>query len=302
VWCWRDWTVPWRSLGPVDGPGVVLLHGFGASSGHWRALAPALAAHGWRVFALDLIGFGGASQPLRSLENRLWGWQVAAFLREVVQLDRYDPVVLLGNSLGALVGLTTAVLVPERVVGLVVAPLPDPALLMPAPPRVLPSRTPFSRWLRCLRRALVRVLVCLLPLALLLPLIVRTPLLQFGIQSAYSRPVGRDRELRTLIARPASRASTPRALRGMSIGMALRPPWATAPLLLRRLRCPLLVLWGRADRLVPVMLAERVAALAGGPHKLVLLQGGHCLHDDVPDAVLEVLLPWLDRLPPVADT
>ena len=49
----------------------------------------------------------------------------------------------------------------------------------------------------------------------------------------------------------------------MSIGMALRPRGATAPALLERLaaapqQIPLLLLWGRQDRFVPLMLGERL--------------------------------------------
>ena len=42
-------------------PPLVLLHGFGAASGHWRHNAGALAAAGWCVYAIDLLGFGDNS-------------------------------------------------------------------------------------------------------------------------------------------------------------------------------------------------------------------------------------------------
>jgi hypothetical protein len=58
------------------------------------------------------------------------------------------------------------------------------------------------------------------------PLLAHSPLLDLGIQSAYHHPVIGDQELRRVIARPARRPGAVRALRAMSIGMALRP---TAP-------------------------------------------------------------------------
>ena len=105
---------------------MVLVHGFGASSSHWRHNAHPLTAAGYRVFSLDLIGFGRSHQPGlsggRSLDNRLWALQLAAFLREVVQ----KPAVLVGNSLGGLTALTTAALAPQLVQAVVAAPPQTP--------------------------------------------------------------------------------------------------------------------------------------------------------------------------------
>ncbi|HCA60570.1 MAG TPA: alpha/beta hydrolase, partial [Synechococcales bacterium UBA8647] len=32
----ESWRCHWRCTGATDRPALVLLHGFGASSGHWR--------------------------------------------------------------------------------------------------------------------------------------------------------------------------------------------------------------------------------------------------------------------------
>jgi pimeloyl-ACP methyl ester carboxylesterase len=98
-------------------------------------------------------------------------------------------------------------------------------------------------------------------LELLVPLIARSPLLDLGIQSAYATPVLGDEELRRVIARPARRPTAVRSLRAMSIAMALRPQAATAPVLLERLRRPLLVVWGARDQLVPLRVAHKVRQL-----------------------------------------
>ena len=173
VWHWRGYPCHWRVTGPLDGPPLLLLHGFGAASGHWRQTAPRLAAAGWRVHSLDLLGFGASAQPARPLNNVLWGHQVCAFLREVIQ----QPAVLIGNSLGGLTALTAAVLQPRWVNAVVAAPLPDPALINPVPRRI-------PRWKRRWTRRLLRIGLRLLPLELLIPLIRRTPLLKAGLQGA----------------------------------------------------------------------------------------------------------------------
>ena len=269
---------------------MVLLHGFGASSSHWRHNAAPLTKAGYRVYGLDLIGFGRSEQPgLHShirLDNRLWARQLAAFLEQVVQ----QPAVLVGNSLGGLTALTTAAFRPEWVTAVVAAPLPDPALMQPLPKRQ-------SRRRRRLRTATVQLLCRLLPLELLVPLISRTPLLKNALQGAYQQSIRHDSELLQLIARPARRATAARALRAMSIGMATRPRGATAPALLNQLngRLPLLLLWGRQDRFVPLSIGTATAARYPWLNLEILENCGHCPHDERPEALLSILLPWLDR-------
>jgi pimeloyl-ACP methyl ester carboxylesterase len=83
----------------------------------------------------------------------------------------------------------------------------------------------------------------------------------------------------------------------MSIGMALRPRGATAAVLLQRLRQPLLVLWGEADRLVPIEVAGELRKLRPDL-ELEQLEGvGHCPHDEDPATVDRLLQAWLRRLP-----
>lgn len=49
--------------GPVDGPNILLLHGYPSSSHQFRNLIPLLATHGYRVIAPDLPGFGFTEVP-----------------------------------------------------------------------------------------------------------------------------------------------------------------------------------------------------------------------------------------------
>jgi pimeloyl-ACP methyl ester carboxylesterase len=278
-------------LGEPHHPPLVLLHGFGAGCGHWRRNAAPLAAAGWCVYGLDLIGFGASSQPALRLDNRLWARQLQAFLEQVVQA----PAVLVGHSLGGLVALSCGVFFPRWVRAVVAAPLPDPALLRQGAPSGLgaPRRRP---WRRRLQRWLVIALCRLLPLELVVPLLAHSPLLDLGIQSAYHRPVLGDGELHRVIARPARRPGAVRALRAMSIAMALRPHGATAPALLARLRRPLLLVWGQRDRLVPLEVAEQVRRLRQDLPLAVLQDAGHCPHDEVAGAFNALLLGWLAQL------
>ena len=285
----ESWRCHWRCTGAADRPALVLLHGFGASSGHWRDNAEAIAAAGYRVYAMDLLGFGQSDQPGGRLDNRLWSRQLQCFLEQIVG----KPAVVVGNSLGSLVGLTTAVFRPELVLAVAAAPLPDPTLLSPLPLR----RSPWSRrW----QRWLVLLVSRCLPLGLLIAVLRQPPLLRMGLASAYAGSERIDSELVQLIRWPASRSTAGRALGAMVRGMALRPARATAPQLLLRLNRPLLLLWGRRDRLVPPVIAERVVQQApAGLAELHWLEGlGHCPHDEAPETFNTALIGWLKQQSP----
>jgi pimeloyl-ACP methyl ester carboxylesterase len=287
TWLWNGYRCHWRRLGDPLHPPLVLLHGFGAGSGHWRRNAAALVGAGWCVYGLDLMGFGASAQPALRLDNRLWARQLQAFLELVV----LEPAVVVGHSLGGLVALTASVFHPAWIRAAVAAPLPDPTLVMAGHGGLrAPRRRP---WRRRLQRLSVRLLCRLLPLELIVPLLAHSPLLDLGIQAAYREPVIGDRDLHRVIARPARRPGAVRALRAMSIAMALRPHHATAPALLRRLERPLLLLWGQQDRLVPPEVGEQCQRLRPDLTLHRIDGAGHCPHDETPEAFHALLLDWL---------
>lgn len=98
-----------------SGPTLVLLHGAGDQAGAWaRMVKPLLAEH--RVLIPDLPGHG----PSDPRSGPLGVGQVLAGLRAVVDtVPAGEPVVLVGNSLGAWVAMLYAVEHPERVERLV---------------------------------------------------------------------------------------------------------------------------------------------------------------------------------------
>lgn len=107
---------------------VVLLHGLLMPRRMQQPLARALAAEGFHVVTLDLLGHGRSDQPADPLV-----YSMTAFAEQVVALlDHLGArrAVIGGASLGANVALETADLAPERVAGLIVEmPVLDNALV-----------------------------------------------------------------------------------------------------------------------------------------------------------------------------
>ncbi|CAM8878907.1 unnamed protein product [Rhodiola kirilowii] len=95
VWKWRGYSIRYQYSGD-DGPALVLIHGFGANSEHWRKNIPALA-RSHRVFAIDPYWL-----------------RINDFCSEVVK----DGAFFICNSIGGLVGLQAAVWKPHLCKGI----------------------------------------------------------------------------------------------------------------------------------------------------------------------------------------
>jgi len=110
-------SVFYREAGPGDGPVVVLLHGFPASSHMFRELIPLLADR-YHVIAPDLVGFGQSAAP--SVDEFEYSFDALA---EVVDglLDQLgvERAALYVQDYGAPVGWRLAVRRPERITAIV---------------------------------------------------------------------------------------------------------------------------------------------------------------------------------------
>lgn len=113
-WPWKSWQICYNTQGD-QGDAIILVHGFGASWGHWRKNIPVLAQN-YRVFAIDLIGFGASAKPDPQLINytfETWSNLIADFTREVVK----TPAFLVGNSIGCVVIMQTVIDYPDLFLG-----------------------------------------------------------------------------------------------------------------------------------------------------------------------------------------
>lgn len=110
-----DYTTYYETLG--EGESVVLVHGIGGGSSvfQYRKNAAALADAGFKVYALDLLGFGRSSRPeVRYTQNLLVG-QLTAFLETVPEA----PAAVVANGLSAAYAVRIAAERPELISELV---------------------------------------------------------------------------------------------------------------------------------------------------------------------------------------
>jgi len=269
------------------------VHGFGASSDHWRFNVGPLAAAGYRVLALDLLGFGGSAKPDAVYSVDLWRDQVLDFVAEKVGSSSPQPVTLVGNSLGSLVALSAAAASPSTFAGLVCLNL---AGGMNSKARGLDDD-----WRLQLARpifALIDFLLSIRPLARRIFDGVRAPENLKGVLlSVYRNADAVDADLVDLIARPAGQEG---AL-GAFITIITGDPGPKPQELLPGWTGPLLFVWGDADPFTPVdgpvgQWAASLATSRPGTTFELLADVGHCPHDDRPEEVHSRLLPWLGKV------
>ena len=105
---------PVRYLVAGEGPPLILLHGVGDNAFDWTWVMPALArTH--RVYAPDLPGSGGSAKPEGDDYSPAY---FGRFLNAFLNALGIERAVVVGNSLGGLVGLRLALADPERVTAL----------------------------------------------------------------------------------------------------------------------------------------------------------------------------------------
>jgi len=92
------------------GPPLILIHGMGASLEWWQFNIDKLS-EGYRLIALDFLGFGLSSKPLTDLNLNL----ASDFMRSFLDALGLRRASLIGNSLGGLIALYAASRMPDRV-------------------------------------------------------------------------------------------------------------------------------------------------------------------------------------------
>jgi len=282
-WIWRGWQTRY-SYRPAAHPAasarapLMLLHGFGASLGHWRHNMPALSQQR-PVYALDLLGFGASRKAATDYSVDLWVAQTYDFWQTFVG----TPAVLVGNSIGALVSAIAAARHPEMVAGVVLLSLPDVSLRQQAIPR----------WMRPAVTA-AELTVASPPLLRLLFALLRRPRwLRRGIGLAYADQRAIDAELVELLAAPTRDAGAARTF--VRLFRAFNRPDFTPPTqtAIPQIAAPILLLWGLQDRMVPPRLAHRFRDLNPQLQLVEVAGAGHCLHDEQPERFHRILLDWL---------
>jgi len=282
-WSWQGHGVHSLRAAPEnpEGPAILLVHGFGASTDHWRYNIPALAAH-HEVHALDLLGFGRSAKPAGlPYGGALWRDQLSAYVAE--RIGR--PTVLVGNSLGGYAALAAGAALGENAAGVVLINAAGPFSQEQQPPR---------GWGAIATRTIgAAVLGSPVVQRLIFENLRRPATVRRTLNRVYVDRTNVDEELVQSILRPSR---DPGAF-GVFRTVFDIPSGEPLDALFARLRCPLLLVWGIRDPWINAP-GRRATFQRHAPPATteVVLEAGHCPHDEVPAAVNAALLEWLAGL------
>jgi len=114
-WDYQGDAVAYRLDGA--GPPVLQVHGIGAgaSSAQTQYQIPALVDAGYRVYSIDLLGWGRSIGPQRRFTGPDYLELISAFIDEVIT----EPTALVGHSLGGTYAIGVAARNPQQVTTLV---------------------------------------------------------------------------------------------------------------------------------------------------------------------------------------
>jgi pimeloyl-ACP methyl ester carboxylesterase len=253
-----------------EGPPLVVVHGLGGAAVNFTLLAPLLARH-HRVLIPDLPGHGKTEALERADDLTAYADHVAA----LAELEGMFPAPLVGYSMGGVIALRLAVSRPRSVTGL--------ALVAAAGIVSVTRRAEI--WLAvtgALRPAQV--------MTRFRGTFARRPRLRwlpFGLWGAVDPPALAPEGVLGFLEGPSQHTD---------VGMAGRALLKDDPRPdLDHVRCPVLLLWGSRDRLVPLVDGFEYARRLRAPIR-TLPAAGHLLVGEQPHACAEILEGFLDRI------
>lgn len=305
-WVWRGWQTRYTYFRPSRSPEsrhqgsiaiedsatpeidsqppttpIILLHGFGASIGHWRQNMAALSEF-HTVYALDLLGFGASQKAPVDYDVSIWVDQVYDFWLTFVR----KPVVLAGNSIGSLICLAAAAAHPDMVAGIVMISLPDPSVRAEAVPG----------WLLPAIETVEKLFVSPLILRPLFYFARRPSFVRRWVAFAYSSPEAITDELVEILAGPAGDRGAARAFCALFKAVGSSQFGPSVKTVLRKLTIPMLLIWGRQDRMIPPRFAKPHQFVECSPNYIKLVEldnAGHCPQDECPEQVNQEILDWM---------
>ncbi|MGK7928162.1 MAG: alpha/beta fold hydrolase [Spirulina sp.] len=278
-WQWRGHSLYYVKAGEKrnNRPPLLLIHGFGASTDHWRKNILELQED-FEVWAIDLLGFGRSTKANIQYSGDLWRDQLHDFITEIIG----KPVVLVGNSLGGYASLCVAAQRPQSAAGLILLNSAGPFSETGNAVKKNPLQTAIAKTMRFI---FLQPWGCFL----LFQYLRRPQIIRRTLEKVYlDKSAVTDRLVEEIYAPSCD----PGALQVFA-SVFKSPQGEKNDVLLSQLQHPLLMIWGEGDPWMKVR--DRAPKFRQYYPSLTehFLQAGHCPHDEVPEQVNQLIRDWI---------
>jgi pimeloyl-ACP methyl ester carboxylesterase len=256
--------VHYQEAGDSLAPALVLIHGFASSTLVWSKVFLEMAASGFRVIAVDMLGYGYSGKP-RNGEYTIGGQ--ARLITQLLDRLNIKRATFVGSSYGGAVAATCALDYPDRVEKLILV-------------GTVNNNRP-------LEFTLMRVFGAPVVGDVVSPLLIGSRrLLRMRMKRVYDRHSWVLDE-RRVDARhqPLRAAGTQRAIIRTVRHWDAERISRDAHLIQQ----PTLLLWGENDREIPLSDGERLHNRIPGSRLIVFLNCGHLPHEEYPGSFVEVV-------------
>ena len=280
-WLWREQKIYFVKAGNnPQRPPLLLVHGFGASTDHWRKNISELSQD-FEVYAIDLLGFGRSQKPAWQYSGNLWRDQLHDFITEKIQRS----TVIAGNSLGGYSSLCVAADYPQSVAAVILlnsaGPFTDTNPLgakkvNPIQKTIAPALQTFLRqpWANQLLFNFVR----------------QKSRIRSTLKKVYLDQSAVTDQLVEDIYRP----SCDQGAAQVFASVFSTPQGKKVDELLGTMTCPLMTIWGEGD---PWMNSRARSAKFREFYPSLTehyINAGHCPHDESPQIVNKLIRDWYE--------
>ncbi|BES73325.1 alpha/beta fold hydrolase [Marinobacter nanhaiticus D15-8W] len=255
---------------PRDGDTLVLLHGFAANKENWLRMAGYLT-ESYNVYAIDLPGHGESN---RDLERDYSIDAQVGYVRAILDALVLERVHMVGNSMGGAITALYAATYPDRII---TATLLDPAGIFEYDSELVSRVLDGDN-----------------------PLIVSKP-------GDFERLVDFALEQKPFVPWPMYSVMEEEALSRKAINEHIflqirdsgyQPAFRNA---LASITAPVLVIWGKEDRVINYRNADVFAERIPRARKVLLENVGHAPMIEVPAKTASLVVDWIESSPPTSN-
>jgi pimeloyl-ACP methyl ester carboxylesterase len=272
-----------QELGPVDGQAIIFIHGTGGSSELWLETMTRFANAGYRCVGIDIPPFGFSETPSTPSYGNVDQAKRIIALMDALEIEH---AILFGHSFGGGATMETALMIPDRIDGLILLDVGGLNLNMqPAPKPASPSALEWFMSTKAIRNPVLSATAT------------NTFLTKTLISAMLYDPADATDEKVAILQQPLVLQGATDTL-GDWLQYVLtvqQPSLSTDPANYQTLDMPALIVWGDSDTIIPLSDGEYLESILPNAELVVMKNVNHVPYLEDLDGLMEIVMEFLGK-------